>query len=165
MPTDAHPSRPHIPGYGIPKTKKGLLPWSHVAARMDEARNYWIITSAADGQPHAVPTWGVWVDGALYFGGGPEVRWARNLRANPAAAAHLESGDDVVTIEGHVSRVEDESDPICRQVQDAYEAKYGMRHPAPFWVLEPARVFAWTDLGRDATRWVLASRAPPIVDQ
>ena len=23
-------SRPHIPGYGIPKGKTGLLPWRHV---------------------------------------------------------------------------------------------------------------------------------------
>ncbi len=112
-----------------------------------------IVTAGAVGQPHAVPTWGVWVDDALYFGGGPHVRWARNLRANPAAAAHLESGDDVVTMEGHVGLLEDDSDPVCVRVQDAYEAKYGMRHPPPFWVLEPALVLAWSDLGRDPTRW------------
>ena len=28
------PSRPHIPGYGIPKTVEGTLPWSHVVNRM-----------------------------------------------------------------------------------------------------------------------------------
>jgi Pyridoxamine 5'-phosphate oxidase len=159
MPADANPSRPHIPGYGVPKTRKGLLPWTHVISRMEQSRNYWIITAGADGQPHAVPTWGVWLDDTLYFGGGPDVRWARNLRANPAAAAHLESGDEVVTIEGHVDLVESDSDPVCMQVQDAYETKYGMRHPPPFWVLNPALVLAWSDLGRDATRWILDSRS------
>jgi hypothetical protein len=159
MPADGNPSRPHIPGYGVPKSKKGLLPWTYVTSRMEQSRNYWIVTAGADGRPHAVPTWGVWVDDALYFGGGPEVRWARNLRANPAVAAHLESGDEVVTIEGHIGLVESDADPVCLRVQDAYEAKYGMRHPAPFWVLEPALVLAWSDLGRDATRWRLAPRS------
>ena len=159
MPADASPSRPHIPGYGVPKTKKGLLPWTHVNSRMAQSRNYWIVTAGPDGRPHAVPTWGVWLDDTLCFGGGPDVRWARNLRRNPAAAAHLESGDDVVTIEGHVRLVEGDSDPICVRVQDAYETKYGMRHPPPFWVLEPRLVLAWSDLGRDATRWLLDSRS------
>ena len=144
-----------MPGYGIPKAEEGLLPWSHVASRMQEARNYWIITSSLDGRPHAVPTWGVWVDERLYFGGGPDVRWARNLRANPALAVHLESGDDVVIMEGRVGRLEDEDDPGCEPVQDAFASKYEMRHPPPFWILRPSLVFAWTDLGRDATRWVL----------
>jgi hypothetical protein len=154
MPADAKPSRPHIPGYGVPKTKKGLLPWTHVTSRMEQSRNFWIVTAGADVQPHAVPTWGVWLDDALYFGGGPGVRWARNLRANPSAAAHLESGDEVITIEGRVDRVEGGDDPVCARVQDAYESKYGMRHPPPFWVLQPALVLAWSDLGRDATRWI-----------
>lgn len=159
MPADANRSRPHIPGYGVPKTKKGLLPWTHVTSRLQESRNLWIVTAGADGRPHAVPTWGVWLDGGLYFGGGPDVRWARNLRVNPAAAAHLESGDDVVVIEGDVGLIESDSDPVCLEVQDAYETKYGMRHPPPFWVLKPTLVLAWSDLGRDATRWILESRS------
>ena len=47
--------------------------------------------------------------------------------------------------------VESGSDPVCLQVQDAYETKYGMRHPPPFWALKPALVLAWSDLGRVAT--------------
>src|ERR687897_3602064 len=125
MPADANPSRPHIPRYGVRKTKKGLLPWNHVTSRMEQSRNYWIITAGADGQPHAVPTWGVWLDDMLYFGGGPDVRWARNLRANPSAAAHLENGDEVVTIEGRVDFVQGGGEPVLVRVQDAYETKYG----------------------------------------
>jgi hypothetical protein len=126
---------------------------------MEQSRNYWIITAAADGRPHAVPTWGVWLDDALYFAGGPEVRWARNLRANPSAAAHLESGDEVVAIEGTVDFVEGGGERDLLRVQDAYATKYGMRHPPPFWVLKPRLVLAWSHLGRDATRWIFDSRS------
>ena len=130
-----------------------------MTSHLEQSRNFWIDTAGADGQPHAVPTGGVWLDDGLYFGGGPDVRWARNLRANPAAAAHLESSDEVVTIEGHVDLVESDSDPVCVPVQDAYETKYGTRHPPPFWVLKPTLVLAWSDLARDATRWILESRS------
>ena len=34
-------SRPHIPGYGIPEKKEGLLPWFHVTERMAQAMHYW----------------------------------------------------------------------------------------------------------------------------
>ena len=43
----------------------------------------------------------------------------------------------------------------AERVMDAYAVKYGFRHPPPFWRLTPRRAFAWTDLGKDATRWVL----------
>ncbi|HEV8383959.1 MAG TPA: pyridoxamine 5'-phosphate oxidase family protein, partial [Candidatus Acidoferrales bacterium] len=145
----------HVPGYGIPKNIKGVLPWSFVQERVSKAQNYWICTSSRDARPHAVPTWGVWVDGAVCFGGSPETRWARNLAANPAVAVHLESGSEVVILEGTVERVTDAKDPLATRVADAYEAKYKMRHPPPFWVLRPSVVFAWSKFPKDATRWKL----------
>ena len=66
------PDRPTVPhDYGIPQTVEGTLAWDHVRERMTQARNYWIATARADGLPHAVPVWGVWVDDTLYFGGSP----------------------------------------------------------------------------------------------
>jgi hypothetical protein len=152
--TKPQPSRPVIPGYGVPKTKKGLLSWDHVSARLSAARDYWVGTAGARGAPHAVPVWGVWVDDRLYFGGGSQVRWARNLGRNPQVAVHIGSGDDPVILEGAVTLTEEQGDEAER-VMDAYEAKYGFRHPPPFWRLTPRRAFAWTDLGKDATRWIL----------
>ncbi len=72
-------SRPHVPGYGIPKSKKGLLTWAHVCERMSGPRNYWVGTTRPDGRPHAVPVWGVWIDETFYHGGGPDTRKARNI--------------------------------------------------------------------------------------
>lgn len=146
-------SRPHIPGYGIPASVEGVLPWSHVEERMAQSRNYWVGTVRPDGQPHVVPVWGVWVEGTLYFGGGPETRWSRNLAANPQVAVHLENGDDVVIVEGSVEQISDPSHPLTGRIDEAYEAKYQMRHGLPFWVLRPHLAFAWSKFPDNTTRW------------
>ncbi len=46
---------------------------------------------------------------------------------------------------------------VVQGIGSDYEVKYGFRHPPPFWRLTPRRAFAWTDLGKDATRWLLPS--------
>lgn len=150
-------SRPHVPGYGIPTDTKGVLPWSFADERLAKSTAYWVCTIGPDGKPHAVPIWGVWVDGAVCFGGSPEVRWARNLSANPRLSVHLESGDEAVILEGRVDRVTDPKHPLVARVISAYKSKYKMPHPPPFWVLRPRRVFGWTTKSRfqDATRWKL----------
>ncbi|HVE92203.1 MAG TPA: pyridoxamine 5'-phosphate oxidase family protein [Actinomycetota bacterium] len=148
--------RPHIPGYGIPEHLEGLLPWDHVARRMEGSRHYWVSTCRPDGRPHAMPVWGVWVEGTLYFGGGPQTVWSRNLAANPLVCVHLESGDDVVVLEGSVDRITEASHPMMSRIDDAYEAKYEMRHGPPIWVLRPTVAFAWTKFPDDMTRWVLS---------
>ena len=146
-------SRPHVPGYGIPTSAKGMLPWSHADARLKRSRHYWVATTSRDGRPHSVPVWGVWVDGAVCFGGGPDTRWSRNLKANPRVAVHLEKGDDVVILEGDIDRVEGPDDPLVARVQEAYKKKYEMPHPPPFWVLRPKVAFAWHKDLRTATRF------------
>lgn len=69
-----------MPGYGIPSGSEGLLPWGFVEERMANARKYWVATVRPDGRPHLTPVWGLWVEGAFYFGSGPRTRKARNLR-------------------------------------------------------------------------------------
>jgi hypothetical protein len=151
-------SRPHIPGYGLPEDEDGLLDWTYAEERLRESRHYWLATVSPGGKPHVTAVWGVWVDGAAYFGGGPEVRWAKNLRANPRIVVHLEPGDRVVMIEGDAQLTGGEGDPEVLAVQDAYQEKYDMRHPAPFWRVRPEIAFGWTDFTKDATRWEFRPR-------
>jgi hypothetical protein len=148
-------SRPYIPGYGIPESEEGMLPWSHVLERIASPRNYWVSTTRPDGRPHATPVWAVWLDDILYFGGGPEARRSRNLDANPNLVVHLESGDDVVIIEGVAKKLTpDNADPaLLTRIDDAYEAKYNMRHGTPVWAVHPKVVFAWTAYPTTVTRW------------
>lgn len=147
--------RPYIahPEYGIPRNAENLIEWSWVAERLRTERNYWICTSASDGRPHARPTWGVLVDDTICFGGGPRTRWSRILDANPRVSVHLESGTQVVIAEGTVGRITDGDDPRLAAIDDAYEAKYDMRHGPPIWLLRPSVVIAWTDFPADATRF------------
>lgn len=81
-----------------------------------------------------------------------------NLAKNPAIIVHLESGDDVVIIEGIVEEVTDSS--MLDRFADAYDAKYQFR-PEPgspghvvYW-LHPRVAHSWTekDFPDSATRW------------
>jgi Pyridoxamine 5'-phosphate oxidase len=100
--------------------------------------------------------WGIWLDGRLYLSGGESTRWVRNLSENPRLAVHLESGDQVVAVEGEARFHEDLETELQVRLADASEAKYGLRPPMPYspvWVLHPRKAFAWTNLLSDATRW------------
>jgi hypothetical protein len=106
--------------------------------------------------------WGIWVDGALCFGG-HGVRWEKNLAANPQVSVHLESGDEVVILEGSVTRVTDMNDPFVKKAEQAAKKKYGMGGSGPFWALRPRGAFGWTlkSQFKDATRWAFdAARRP-----
>lgn len=157
--TEPQAERPDVPEYGIPVTSEGMLPYTHVEDRLLSSRNYWISTVRPDGRPHAVPTWGVWLGGKLYFGGGTRTRKARNLATNRHVAAHTESADEVVILEGSAEIVADEDEQ--RRVDDAYEEKYGMRHGPTVWRLTPGVAFGWTTFPDTVTRWRLAGDDRP----
>lgn len=161
--SEPKPSRPHIPEYGIPNTEEGMLPWSHVGERMEKALNYWICTVSPQGEPHATPVWGVWLNETLYFDGSPQTRRGRNLAANPNVAVHLESGDDVVIFRGEVEQIDGRDREFSTRLAAAYTAKYQAKGYAPapdtwdeggLYVLQPRAVFAWTNFPHDATRWL-----------
>jgi hypothetical protein len=153
--------RPNMPHYGISKRSEGLLAWSWVEEQMGKSRNYWICSTRPVGRPHAVPVWGVWLEGNLYFGSDRQARKARNLAANPEVVVHLESGDDTVIFEGTVEEVTDK--PILARMASATAAKYPPFTPDPepppgqiTYVLRPRVAFAWRekDFPTSATRWV-----------
>src|SRR5437867_1524061 len=91
--------------YGTPGGPDSLLAWTYVEKRIRAASNYWITTVGPDARPHARPVDGVWVDGALCFGGSPETRWVRNLMANPSISAHLSSEAEAIILGGFEGEV------------------------------------------------------------
>jgi len=152
-PPDPHPSRPRMAaGYGISQSESGLLSWSDAQARLRQARNYWIATTRPDGRPHVMPVWGLWMPEGFYFGTDPASRKGRNLAANPRAVVHLESGDEVVIVEGRVTAVDNPS--RLASLVEAYHQKYKVRPEGLYW-LQPRRAFAWTekDFPNNATSW------------
>ena len=99
--------RPTMPAsYGVGDAQYGFEPieWSWVVERLTTARSYWVAATRADGRPHLSPVWAVWTDGALHFFTDPESLKARCLRRDPRAVVHLESGDEVVILEGFARR-------------------------------------------------------------
>lgn len=160
--------RPTMQEYGIAAGDEGLLAWEWVGEQMAKARNYWICSTRPDGRPHAAPVWGVWREGALYFSSGEGSRKVRNFAHQPEIVVHLESGDDVVILEGRIQRTTD------RTVIDAANAAYAAKYP-PYdlsggadviescFVLRPRVVLAWreSDFATSATRWDFTDSPPP----
>ena len=75
------PSRPRFRGLPIrpPDEGSGLLSWAWAEERLARSRSYWLSTTRPDGSPHAMPVWGVWLDGAVLFDTHPLSRKAANL--------------------------------------------------------------------------------------
>ena len=152
-------SRPRMPGgYGIERDSTGLMTWSAVVERLAVARNYWVATTSPDGRPHVAPVWGLWLDDAFYFSTDPASRKGRNLAASPELIVHLESGDDVVILEGRAEAVAEPS--LLARFAAAYDAKYQLRpdvsNPASgFYRIRPRAAFAWReqDFPKSATRF------------
>ena len=126
---------------------------------MAKSRNYWICTVRPDGRPHSIPVWGFWLDGTLYFGTGRSTRKARNLASNSALSIHLESGDDVVILEGNAVEVDLADKPTLKKLDAASRAKYKMPlvldSDSTIYAVRPRIVLAWTesDFPNNATRW------------
>ncbi|MDP2623650.1 MAG: pyridoxamine 5'-phosphate oxidase family protein, partial [Actinomycetota bacterium] len=101
--------RPHMPGYGVPASPDGLLPWSWAEERLVRSRNYWIVTADGQGRPHALPVWGIWSpgDSVLWFSAAAGSRKARNLAVNPQMAATTEASVEVVSVEGRGAPIAD----------------------------------------------------------
>ena len=97
--TEPRTDRPHVPGYGIPDTLDGTLPWSWAVERLERAIVYWLATTGADLLPTSSRSGAPGSDGRWYVEGGP-TRWQRNLRENPQLAIQIEIGDEVVIVEG-----------------------------------------------------------------
>ncbi len=151
---------PQVPAlYGL-KPRKQYLPWTHVRERLSSARNYWICTARPDGRPHSIPVWGFFLDDILYFGTGCSTRKSRNLAHNPAVSVHLESGDDVVIVEGTVEEVRESDKATLAKLDAASKMKYKMPlmtipGETVIYGVRARVVLAWTERGfpKDATRW------------
>jgi len=161
--------RPTVPeGYGCPEDDEGMLPWSWAEEQLTRAANYWFATSRPNGHPHSSPIWAVWMDGKLYFDGSPETRRMKNIAANPHVSVHLESGNEVVILEGTASTVAAPPDrALTERLAAAYTEKYREHAYAPtpdqwdeggLYVMIPRLGLGWTlrpgdEFGRSYTRW------------
>ncbi|HKS76030.1 MAG TPA: pyridoxamine 5'-phosphate oxidase family protein [Terriglobales bacterium] len=158
MPVKKSPqaSRPYMPGYGLPKGQKGLLPWTWAKQRLEKSHNYWIATSRPDGSPHLMVIWGLWMDGAFLFSTGEKSRKGRNLAHNPRCVIGTDKSAEAVIVEGTVEVNRDEK--LRKKFNRAYQKKYKWDMSTfkdPVYVLRPSLGFGFYEkdfLGK-ATRW------------
>lgn len=155
---------PQVPdGYGA-ESVEGHVDWSDVEARLRESQNYWLCTSRADGRPHVIPRWGVWVEAAFWYDGSSETVHARNLGEDGPCALHLESGTEVVILEGRSIVSAPPTGDLGKCLAEEFGRKYAPTYQptADAWsrddaggmrVLRPAKALAWMNFPKDLTRF------------
>lgn len=157
-------TRPHMPGYGLPKSKKGLLPWKWAENRLKKSRQYWIATTRPDGRPHVMVVWALWMDGAIYFSTGANTVKARNLAKNSHCTMCTDNGAEAVIVEGVVET--ERSVETVRRFVPVYEKKYKWKLGEmaenlialkdPLFYLRPSVAFGlWEKkFGPSTTKWI-----------
>jgi pyridoxine/pyridoxamine 5'-phosphate oxidase len=142
--------------YGIHDAPDGMLDREWAEERLARSRNHWIGTADEDGRPRSAPVWGVWIDDSVVFGTNARSRKGRNLDRDRRVVVHLESGDEVVILEGEVEAID-----VTAEVADAFAQKYDWR-PDPvadkstrWYRLRPETAQAWLerDYPTTATRF------------
>ena len=111
--------------YGRP-TEEPNLEWSWVESQLAAAGTYWVVARTG-AEPHPRPVWGIWEQGRLYLSiGTPATVLA--LVADPVVTVHLDSGTDVVIVEGRF--VGGSADlQIVAAYNEKYDWQYDLRGP------------------------------------
>jgi len=132
--------------YGAASTRPAL-PWSWVEEQLTAAGTYWAV-AAGPGRPHPRPVWGVWHERRLHLSiGSPALR--RALDEPRAVTVHLDSGTDVVLVEGTTRPVGPGG--TAQPLIDAYNAKYDWDYRVAEYgdllAVDPGKVLAWRSAG------------------
>lgn len=129
--------------YGA-ESDKQALEWAWVDDQLRAAGTYWVVPRSP-GHPHPRPVWGVWREGLLFLSiGTPANR--RDLAADPRVTVHLDSGTDVVLLEGSVSG-ESEDAEVIAEYDSKYEYRYDLDTFGALTVVSPGRILAWRSAG------------------
>lgn len=155
-------SRPKFPK-GYADNPVSYVGWEWVVEQMTASKNYWLSSVRPDGRPHVVPRWGVFIDNRFFYDGSPETRHAQNILENPNVYLHLESGDQVVMMEGVSKPAEKPTTEFAQQLAETIGNKYGKDGYSPkpdqwdeggLYVFTPHQCIAWTVFYEDPTRFV-----------
>ena len=157
-------TRPTMPGYGLPKSKKGLLPWKWAEDRLKKSKQFVIATVRPDRRPHVMVIWALWLNGKLYFSTGSKSRKAQNLKKNPNCVICTEDAAEAVILEGTV--LAERNIATIREFLRLYEKKYKwdmssmaddlLKLKEPVFFLRPKKAFGlWEKkFATSATRWL-----------
>jgi hypothetical protein len=149
--------RPPVPANGILRlygepSDRSPLEWKWVEGHLVAAGTYWV-TARTAGHPHPRPVWGIWRERRLQLSIGTPATLAA-LAVDPAVTVHLDSGTEVVIVEGRAAGTSADAGVLAD-----YDAKYDWSYDpsayGPLTTVEPERVLAWRAggwAGRDSFR-------------
>ena len=105
-----------------------------------------------------MPVWGVVADERMLFSTDPDSIKGRNMTERPSIVVHLESGDDVVIVDGTAERVDGSALP--GDFVPLYTDKYGFEIDTSqpsygFYEVHPTAVLVWEEarFPDSAARW------------
>ena len=130
--------------YGVPSDVVPL-DWAWVDATLRDAGTYWVTANGGD-YPHPRPVWGIWTDELLHLSVGSRIV-ARLLEHDPKLTVHLDSGIDVVIVEGAVVGLDDDA-AVLGAYNDKYDWNYTVDEYGPLTRVAPTSVLAWRSAGR-----------------
>ena len=160
-------SRPTFPKGYVDKPVS-YVDWDWVAAQLTDSKNYWLCSvrppssGAQGGRPHVIPRWAVFVDKKVYYDGSPETRHAQNIGSNPNISVHLESGDQVIILEGTSAPAGKPSVELANRLVQEYRRKYSQQGYSPeptqwdeggLYVFTPRQCLAWTAFTENPTKF------------
>jgi nitroimidazol reductase NimA-like FMN-containing flavoprotein (pyridoxamine 5'-phosphate oxidase superfamily) len=119
---------------------------------LETERTARLATVSPDGEPHVVPMWYVWREGAMYFNSLKRSRRARDLERGSRVSACVDAGHAYAELHGAVlyGRLEAVTDPgLGAEVRRAFGEKYwnGVEIPEvkshTWFELRPDRIVSW----------------------
>ncbi len=137
---------------------KTTLDWAWVDDQLRAAGTYWV-DARSPGQPHPRPVWGVWRTERLHLSIGTPAT-LRALALDPVLTVHLDSGTEVVIVEGRATASESDPDVIVAY-NEKYDWSYDVAKYGPLVSVEPSAILAWRTEGwagrgsfRETGRWL-----------
>lgn len=156
MPGSQGPTAQPLSIYGSP-TEVSQLEWAWVDEQLGAAGIYWVVANGS-GHPHPRPLWGLWIDHLMHLSiGSPPMN--RQIADRPAVTVHLESGTDVVILEGTAVGTTEDAE-LLRRYDAKYDWTYTVEEYGPLTTVVPSTAIAWRSAGwagresfRTAGKW------------
>ena len=102
------------------------------------------------------------MDGKIYYDGSPETRHNHNIESNPNVSVHLESGAQVVILEGISGPAGKPTAELAAKLVTAYREKYAQLGYSPephqwdnggLYAFTPRQCIAWTSFTENPTKF------------
>lgn len=120
------------------------LEWGWVDEQLTQAGTYWVVARTV-GFPHPRPVWGIWRADRLFLSIGTPVT-RRALAADPMVTVHLDSGTDVVIVQGRTAGFSAE-EAVVAEYDRKYDWSYDAAEYGRLAVVSPSTIMAWRTAG------------------